>query len=113
VVRAATPRPARREFAVGAGSTGRALGHVQRTSSEAVCHGGAEVRLVAAMLTGQITTVAAEAGVDRSTIMTLRKTARVGAIAALHASRPGRWFASYGAPPGSRLTTRSGHPRQP
>ncbi len=44
------------------------------------------------MLTGQITTVAAaaEAGVDRSTIMTLRKTAKDGAIAALQASRPGR-----------------------
>jgi transposase-like protein len=44
------------------------------------------------MLTGQITTVAAaaEAGVDRTTIMTLRKTARDGAIAALQASRPGR-----------------------
>jgi transposase len=44
------------------------------------------------MLTGQITTVAAaaEAGVDRSTIMTLRKTARDGALAALAASRPGR-----------------------
>ncbi len=44
------------------------------------------------MLTGQITTVeaAAEAGVDRSTVMTLRKTARDGAIAALQASRPGR-----------------------
>lgn len=44
------------------------------------------------MLSGQITTVAAaaEAGVDRSTIMTLRKTARDGAIAALQASRPGR-----------------------
>jgi len=44
------------------------------------------------MLTGQITTVAAaaEAGVDRSTIMTLRKAARDGAIAALQASRPGR-----------------------
>lgn len=44
------------------------------------------------MLTGQITTVeaAAEAGVDRSTVMKLRKTARDGAIAALAASRPGR-----------------------
>jgi transposase len=44
------------------------------------------------MLTGQITTVqaAAEAGVDRSTVMTLRKTARDGAIASLQASRPGR-----------------------
>jgi len=44
------------------------------------------------MLTGQITTVqaAAEAGVDRSTVMTLRKTARDGAIAALQVSRPGR-----------------------
>jgi transposase-like protein len=43
------------------------------------------------MLTGQITTVAAaaEAGVDRSTIMALRKTARDGAIAALQAARPG------------------------
>lgn len=44
------------------------------------------------MLTGQITTVAAaaEAGVDRTTIMTLRKVAKDGAIAALTASRPGR-----------------------
>jgi transposase len=43
------------------------------------------------MLTGQLTTVdaAAEAGVDRSTIMTLRKAARDGAISALQ-SRPGR-----------------------
>ncbi len=42
------------------------------------------------MLTGQLTTVgaAAEAGVDRSTIMTLRKSARDEAIAALQ-SRPG------------------------
>jgi transposase-like protein len=44
------------------------------------------------MLTGQLTAAAAaaEAGVDRSTVMTLRKTARDGAIAALQASRPGR-----------------------
>lgn len=44
------------------------------------------------MLTGQLTTVAAaaEAGVDRTTIMTLRKVAKDGAIAALQASRPGR-----------------------
>ncbi len=37
------------------------------------------------MLTGQLTTVqaAAEAGVDRSTVMTMRKTARDGATAAL------------------------------
>src|SRR3954454_4224344 len=44
------------------------------------------------MLTGQLTTVAAaaEAGVDRTTIMTLRKVAKDGAIAALAASRPGR-----------------------
>lgn len=44
------------------------------------------------MLTGQITRVAAaaEAGVDRTTIMTLRKVAKDGAIAALQASRPGR-----------------------
>jgi len=44
------------------------------------------------MLPRQSTPVeaAAEAGVDRSTVMTLRKTARDGAIAALQASRPGR-----------------------
>ena len=44
------------------------------------------------MLTGQISTVAAaaEVGVDRTTIMTLRKVAKDGAIAALQASRPGR-----------------------
>lgn len=44
------------------------------------------------MLTGQLTTVdaASEAGVDRSTIMMLRKVARDGAIAALASSRPGR-----------------------
>jgi len=44
------------------------------------------------MLTGQLTAAAAaaEAGVDRSTVMTMRKTARDGAIAALQASRPGR-----------------------
>jgi hypothetical protein len=44
------------------------------------------------MLTGQITTVqaAAEAGVDRTTIATLKRVARDGAIAALEASRPGR-----------------------
>ncbi len=48
------------------------------------------------MLTGQLTTAAAaaEAGVDRSTVMTMRKTARDGAIAALQASRPGRPKAS-------------------
>jgi transposase len=44
------------------------------------------------ILTGEQTTnqAAAQAGVDRSTIMTLRKVARVGAIAALQASRPGK-----------------------
>ena len=44
------------------------------------------------MLTGQISTVAAaaEVGVDRTTIMTLRNVAKDGAIAALQASRPGR-----------------------
>jgi len=44
------------------------------------------------MLTGELSTVqaAVQAGVDRSTIMTLRKVARDGAIAALQASRPGR-----------------------
>ena len=44
------------------------------------------------MLTGQLTTVhaAAEAGVDRTTIATLKRVARDGAIAPLEASRPGR-----------------------
>jgi transposase len=44
------------------------------------------------MVTGQLTTVqaAAEAGVDRTTIATLKRVARDGAIAALEASRPGR-----------------------
>jgi len=43
------------------------------------------------LLTGQLTTVqaAGEAGVDRSTIMTVRKVARDGAVAALSV-RPGR-----------------------
>lgn len=50
------------------------------------------------MLTGQITTVeaAAEAGVDRTTIATLKRVARDGAIAALEASRPGRRKATAG-----------------
>src|SRR5260370_35931576 len=44
------------------------------------------------LLTGQVTQsdAAAEAGVDRTTIATLRKVARDGAIAALQASRPGQ-----------------------
>lgn len=44
------------------------------------------------VLTGELTTqqAAIEAGVDRSTIMLLRKTAKDGAIAALQASVPGR-----------------------
>src|ERR671910_3894868 len=44
------------------------------------------------MLTGQVTAVqaAAEAGVDRTTIATLKRVARDGAIAALEASKPGR-----------------------
>jgi transposase len=44
------------------------------------------------ILTGQVTLAdaAAEAGVDRTTIATLRKVARDGAIAALQASRPGQ-----------------------
>jgi transposase len=44
------------------------------------------------ILTGQVTQAdaAAEAGVDRTTIATLREVARDGAIAALLASRPGR-----------------------
>lgn len=44
------------------------------------------------MLTGQLNQAdaAAEAGVDRTTIATLRKVAREGAIAALTASSPGR-----------------------
>lgn len=50
------------------------------------------------MLTGQITTVqaAAEAGVDRTTIATLKRVARDGAIAALEASKPGRRKATAG-----------------
>jgi transposase len=44
------------------------------------------------ILTGQLTQsdAVAEAGVDRTTIATLRKLARDGAIAALQASRPGQ-----------------------
>lgn len=44
------------------------------------------------ILTGQVTQAdaAAEAGVDRTTIATLRKVARDGAIAALQSSRPGQ-----------------------
>jgi transposase len=44
------------------------------------------------VLAGGLTTqqAALEAGVDRSTIMTVRQVARDGAIAALQASRPGR-----------------------
>jgi transposase len=44
------------------------------------------------IVTGQITQVdaAGEAGVDRTTIATLRKVARDGAISALQASRPGQ-----------------------
>jgi len=44
------------------------------------------------ILTGQITQsdAAGEAGVDRTTIATLRKVARDGAIAALQSSRPGQ-----------------------
>jgi|SRR5215213_1462616 hypothetical protein len=44
------------------------------------------------MLTGQLTTMqaAAEAGVDRTTIATLKRVARDGAIAGLEASKPGR-----------------------
>ena len=50
------------------------------------------------MLSGQITTVeaAAEAGVDRTTIATLKRVARDGAIAALEASKPGRRKATGG-----------------
>lgn len=44
------------------------------------------------LLTGELTSgqAAVKAGVDRSTIMTLRKTAKDGALAALQASQPGR-----------------------
>ena len=44
------------------------------------------------MLTGQVnqTDAAAEAGVDRTTIATLRRVAKDGAIAALTSSSPGR-----------------------
>ena len=44
------------------------------------------------ILTGELTTneAAVRAGVDRSTVLKLRKVAKDGAIAALQASRPGR-----------------------
>ena len=44
------------------------------------------------ILTGQVTQAdaAAEAGVDRTTIATLRRVAKDGAIAALTAAQPGR-----------------------
>ena len=44
------------------------------------------------LLTGELSSgqAALKAGVDRSTIMTLRKTAKDGALAALQASQPGR-----------------------
>ena len=44
------------------------------------------------ILCGELTTneAAAHAGVDRSTVLKLRKVAKDGAIAALQASRPGR-----------------------
>ena len=44
------------------------------------------------ILCGELTTneAAALAGVDRSTVLKLRKVAKDGAIAALQASRPGR-----------------------
>lgn len=44
------------------------------------------------ILTGEVTTneAAAQAGVDRSTVLKLRKVAKDGAISALQASRPGR-----------------------
>ena len=44
------------------------------------------------VLTGELSTLeaAVQAGVDRGTIMTLRKTAKDGANTALQASRPGR-----------------------
>ena len=44
------------------------------------------------LLTGELSAqqAALQAGVDRGTILTLRKTAKDGALAALQASRPGR-----------------------
>ena len=44
------------------------------------------------MLTGQVTQTqaAAEAGVDRTTIATLKRVAKDGAISALQSSRPGQ-----------------------
>lgn len=49
------------------------------------------------ILTGQITRsdAAAEAGVDRTTIATLRRVAKDGAIAALTAAQPGRRKVSH------------------
>jgi hypothetical protein len=64
------------------------------------------------ILTGQLTTneAAAQAGVDRSTIMTLRKVARDGAIAALQASRPGKPRDAREASELARLTAENAPP---
>jgi hypothetical protein len=66
--------------------------HDAATPREAILVGGAEVRDLVELFTGELMSreAAAQAGVDRSTIMTLRKTAQDGAIAALQASWPGR-----------------------
>ena len=65
---------------------------VSDQKSEAVSYSRAEVRPVGADThrPGHPVRAAAEAGVDRTTIATLRKVARDGAIAALQASRPGQ-----------------------
>ena len=57
------------------------------------------------ILTEQITAAqaAAEAGVDRSTISHLRKTAKDGAISALAASKPGRRRTAKEATEAARL----------
>ena len=76
--------------------------HAVAAHAEAVLVGRAEVRDLVEILTGELTAnqAATRAGVDRSTIMTLRKVARDGAIAALQASRPAT------CPPGSRAPRR-------
>jgi len=66
--------------------------HDSSTPREAVLAAEQKYESWLKILTGELTSreAAAQAGVDRSTIMMLRKVARDGAIAALQASRPGR-----------------------
>jgi transposase len=61
-------------------------------------------------LTGELTSreAPAQTGVDRSTIMTLRKTARDGAVVALQVSQPGRPRDAREASELARLEAESG-----